>query len=492
MTNPQTIDPGPDGHDSPVGPPDPATGEVKSGKIKSGPAPGTILASVDRFGRNIAGGGGDGEFEPGQQRSALVRLLAGIAVIVALAAVTHALTVLAVIVAIIVFVLLHELGHFATAKWSGMKVTEYFVGFGPRLWSIRRGETEYGVKAIPAGGYVRIIGMTNLEEVDPADEARSYRQQSFPKRLSVAAAGSMMHFIIAFVLLFVLYAGFGVTTPRQPLTVGNLLELTTGASPAQQAGLRPGDRILTAGGVPVKSFDQFHDLIAGRAGTQFPLQVQRGKAILQVNTTPTNGNLVVAVPLGSTPAQMKTAAAAAPPDPSLPSAGFLGFEPANYSQRANPLVAVGRSAQGFGHLVVGTMVGMGHVFSPHGLSSLGRQVVGGSKAVTTTDATDRASSVVGVVRVTAQAAKQGPELVFLLLAGVNIFIGIFNLFPLLPFDGGHVVIAIYERLRSRRGRRYHADVARMLPAIYPVMAVLLFVFASTIILDVSQPINLPR
>ncbi len=101
---------------------------------------------------------------------------------------------LVVVLALVAMVMLHELGHFATAKWSGMKVTEYFFGFGPRLWSIRRGETEYGVKAIPAGGYVRIVGMTMLEEVDPPDEARSYRQATFPRRLLVAVAGSAMHF----------------------------------------------------------------------------------------------------------------------------------------------------------------------------------------------------------------------------------------------------------------------------------------------------------
>ena len=96
--------------------------------------------------------------------------------------------------------MLHELGHFATAKWAGMKVTEYFVGFGPRLWSVRRGETEYGVKAIPAGGYVRIPGFTSTEEVAPEDEPRAYRQQPFHQRIIVASAGSAMHFLIAFVL----------------------------------------------------------------------------------------------------------------------------------------------------------------------------------------------------------------------------------------------------------------------------------------------------
>ena len=104
---------------------------------------------------------------------------------------------------LIVIVMLHELGHFATAKWSGMKVTEYFVGFGPRLWSVRRGETEYGVKAIPAGGYVRITGFTVLEDVAAEDEPRAYRQQPFWKRIIVGSAGSAMHFLIAFVLALI-------------------------------------------------------------------------------------------------------------------------------------------------------------------------------------------------------------------------------------------------------------------------------------------------
>src|SRR2546421_6858939 len=143
------------------------------------------------------------------------------------AAITGVTKTVAVVIAIVVMIMLHELGHFATAKWAGMKVTEYFLGFGPRLWSIRRGETEYGVKAIPAGGYVKIVGMTNLEEVDPADEPRAYRQKSFPRRLSVAVAGSPMHFIIAFVLLWGLFSFVG--NPGEPRPVFNsIAELQAG------------------------------------------------------------------------------------------------------------------------------------------------------------------------------------------------------------------------------------------------------------------------
>ncbi len=112
-------------------------------------------------------------------------------------------------------VMVHELGHLLAAKHGGMKVTEYFLGFGPRLWSFRRGETEYGIKAFPLGGYVKIPGMTNLEEVDPEDEPRTYRQKPFHARLLVAVAGSAMHFLMAFVLLWALLTFVGVPSASQ-------------------------------------------------------------------------------------------------------------------------------------------------------------------------------------------------------------------------------------------------------------------------------------
>src|ERR1700684_872056 len=115
------------------------------------------------------------------------------------------------VLALLISIMLHETGHFLFAKKFHMKVTQYFVGFGPTLWSRQRGETEYGVKAIPLGGFVKIVGMTTLEEVDPADEARSFRRQPGWQRAIVLAAGSFMHFALAFVLLFILAVGIGVT-----------------------------------------------------------------------------------------------------------------------------------------------------------------------------------------------------------------------------------------------------------------------------------------
>jgi membrane-associated protease RseP (regulator of RpoE activity) len=167
---------------------------------------------------------------PGPEKSP--RRLAGelvvaIAAIVALAVVTGYVDLLIVVVSIIVIVMLHELGHFLTAKHGGMKVTEYFVGFGPRLWSFRRGETEYGIKALPLGGYVKIPGMTNLEEVDPADEGRLYRDKPFHSRLLVAVAGSAVHFLLAFVLLWVLLAFVGI-----PWAVWSARPVRVACSPA--------------------------------------------------------------------------------------------------------------------------------------------------------------------------------------------------------------------------------------------------------------------
>src|SRR5438270_2832380 len=145
------------------------------------------------------------------------------------------LSVIAIVLALIVMIFLHELGHYLTAKWAGMKVTEFFLGFGPKIWSFQRGETEYGIKAVPAGAYVKIIGMNNLEEVDPADEERTYRAKSTWRRLSVAVAGSTMHFILAFVLVCVVVMGFGLPKP--------MTTLQSVSGPAAEAGLHKGDKI---------------------------------------------------------------------------------------------------------------------------------------------------------------------------------------------------------------------------------------------------------
>src|SRR5580700_4702871 len=193
------------------------------------------------------------------------------------------------IVAISFSIILHEFGHFATAKKFGMKVTQFFMGFGPTIWSVTRGETEYGIKAIPAGGFVKIVGMTSMDEVDPDDEPRSFRSKPGWQRVIVLAAGSTMHFLLALVLLMAIPLAVGIENTSSA-TIGYVVACvpTTNeagcakgepASPASELGLRPGDTIVAFGGKPVSSWDQFTtDIGHYRAGSRVVVTVKRGSS----------------------------------------------------------------------------------------------------------------------------------------------------------------------------------------------------------------------
>ncbi|GAC1380601.1 MAG: M50 family metallopeptidase [Acidimicrobiales bacterium] len=408
----------------------------------------------------------------GQQRRSLAVL--GLAVLLIAAAsvagnVTSAVLTVVVIAAVI---MLHELGHFTAAKLGGMKVTEYFLGFGPRLWSIRKGETEYGVKAIPAGGYVRIIGMNNLEKVDPADEPRSYRAQSFPRRLAVAVAGSTVHFLLALVSLWALFAVVGVTTPVA--TVHRVVPIV-GGSPASMAGLVAGDRIISYDGHPGNDWTAFHTYIEDHAGVPVRLTVSRGGQTVLLTATPTERGTVRddQGPL-STPSDHK---------------GFLGIEPGTAKHYHGVLGSVPHAVGNFWSAqMVGTFKGIGALFGPKGLANIGHQVVAKpGPASVDSGGGNRPVSVIGIVQIAGQLPDFESKLRLFIAA--NVFVGVLNLFPLLPFDGGHVVIAVYERIRSRRGRRYTADVAKMLPYAFAVVIVLGFIFVSSLYLDIAHPIT---
>ena len=219
-------------------------------------------------------------------RERFIRLAYFLAIVLVLAIFTGFSPFLGVIFALVAIVMLHEFGHFVTAKWAGMKVTEYFFGFGPRLWSIRKGETEYGIKAVPLGGYVKIIGMNNLEQVDPADEPRTYRQKSYPRRLSVAVAGSFMHFLLAFVLLMVLWTSVGV--PDKVTTqVGEIFKIKGKPSPAQLAGFKAGDQILAVDGHVITRWQDLPPYIRKRPNHPIDFTIQRGDRLFKITAIPT-------------------------------------------------------------------------------------------------------------------------------------------------------------------------------------------------------------
>jgi membrane-associated protease RseP (regulator of RpoE activity) len=348
---------------------------------------------------------------------------------------------------------------------------------------VRKGETEYGVKAIPVGGYVKILGMHNLDKIeDPADEPRTYRQKPFGRRLSVAVAGSTMHFIIAFLLFFVVNAVVGV--PTVTTRIGGLVTLDGVESPAQAAGLEVGDTIVAIDGQPFGEWDDVRTYISERPGTAMAMTVRRDGRQMELQATPTD---LSAVRIKGEPVSNEKR-------------GFLGLEPAEDFETTDPITALGRSAKqwvggNFSGIedvspgLVDNAKALGGILSPSGLSSYWKTITGQTQA-DRPDGGARFLSPVGFVRVAGQAADNSLFAVLGLLIAINLFVGLFNLLPLLPLDGGHVAIALYEAVRSKiSGRRYAADVAKLIPLTYAVFLLMIFLGVSALYLDIVRPLN---
>ncbi len=411
------------------------------------------------------------------QRSALELGLAVVA-IVALAMVTGAIDILIVVVCIIVMVMVHELGHLLAAKRGGMKVTEYFLGFGPRLWSFRRGETEYGIKAFPLGGYVKIPGMTNLEEVDPADEARTYREQPFHARLLVAVAGSAMHFLMAFVLLLALLTLVGVPNANQ-VQIQGLSTLGGRPGPAAAAGIRSGDVVVSVDGAAVTgNVDVLTKAIRDHPDQPVTVVVDRNGVDKTLTVTPANGRLLheqgIVAPKGTAPY------------------GIIGISLGSPVQRTTLGHALASTGSDLVHYTWASVVGVGHLFSPSGVAQRFNQVTSAKAADQAAANGTRVESIVGAVRTAGQAAHAGLGDLLAILISINLFVGVFNLFPMLPLDGGHVAIAVYEKVRTGRSRvLYHANVAKLMPFTYLMLAFLGVLFATSLLTDILHPMANP-
>lgn len=411
------------------------------------------------------------------QRGNLLRLIATIVAIVIIAILAHVTNALVLIVAIVAMVMIHELGHFITAKWSGMKVTEYFLGFGPKLWSIRRGETEYGIKLLPLGGYVKIIGMSNLEEVAPEDEPRAYRNQSFPKRVLVAVAGSAIQLVLALVLFFVYFVGFGVQQPGT-VVVQDLTVFQGVTSPAQVAGMKAGDVIVSVDGKAVHNANQVGDVTRYSVGKDVTIVVERDGVDHTLTVVPINGHNVS---IDGSPAVSS----------STKDAGLIGVDLEYPNVTVSPASAVGQSFTGIGDLVKGTALLVWHRFSPGGIANLLDQVSSSKAAQQATNNGTRPVSIYGAVNTATQAARVGWGYALLVFIDIDVAIAMLNLLPMLPLDGGHIAIAVYERIRSRRGRPYHADVAKLTPVVYAFVLVLAVIVISAFYLDIAHPLPSP-
>jgi membrane-associated protease RseP (regulator of RpoE activity) len=388
------------------------------------------------------------------------------------------LGVIAFVVALLGSVMVHEFGHYITAKRYGMKVTEFFLGFGSRIWSTTRGETEFGIKAIPAGGYCKISGMSPREELPDDVKPRAFYLASVSKKLVVLGAGSFLHFVLGILLLFTLFAGVGTSqilpTVSQVVScvpTGNECSSTDPISPAKSVGIEKGDRIIGINGEK-KDWKDITPILRSSANKQVTLMIIRN-----------GGEIAIPVTLAARSVDGEIR-------------GFLGIINDFGLVRENPISAIGSSVSATSSIVQGSIKAL--IGLPAQIPALIRQTFLGEERTA-----DGLVGIVGVARASGETVSSGNlttgekfATFILIVASLNIFVGIFNLLPILPLDGGHMAVAMYEGARrssaKRRGRPDPGpvDVEKLTPITMIVFVALAFLTLLLLFADIFNPINL--
>ncbi len=381
-----------------------------------------------------------------------------------------ALGVVVFIILILFVIFFHEFGHFITARWADIKVTKFFIGFGPTLWSYRRGrletvtgedgtpitrpETEYGVKAFPLGGFVKIVGMSPYEDVPASDEPRSFDAAPTWKRAIVLTAGSATHFITAFFVLFLIFAVVGFPDLDRPtLEIGAVQsEIAGKPSPAARAGLEPGDRIVEIDGQPITRFEDIRARIGAKDGRPVRLQIVREGERRTLELDP----VVDRVGGEERP--------------------VIGIYPNGEVRRQNPITAIGSSARTMGFLVTTFFERVPVAFAPDSLGLTGEAPT-----------QDRPFSIVGAGRIAADFASRGRIVDFLFLfVQINVFVAIFNMVPLPPLDGGHLLVLGIQKIRGKA-----IDPRALVPVMAAVISILLILGLWLLYNDIVAPPQLP-
>lgn len=392
---------------------------------------------------------------------------------------------------IMLSIVLHELGHMKVAQWSGMKVRRFFVGFGPTVWSTNRGGIEYGLKAIPLGGFCDIAGMTAYDELSPEDEPRAMWRQAWWKRVAVLLAGPVMNIVLAIALFYTVALGWGlvnrdvqpIPTDRVAAVVGDTCadaqECGPGLGAAGEAGIVAGDRITAVNGVPVSSWADLSDVVTELPGETVPVVVDRGGEV--TTTTATLSSSTV-------DGQERGALGVRLSDEGIPQE--ILDDPAYQTVNTyGAWSAIPATLVFTGDMVDATIQGL--ISFPSKIPAVAASIFGAERA------DDSPVSVVGASHIGGQAAEQGAWWLFLLfLAGLNLFLGAFNLVPLTPFDGGHIAVVFYEKIRDalRRLRGLApagpADYEKLAPLTMAVFVLLIGVSAIVITADFVNPILL--
>jgi membrane-associated protease RseP (regulator of RpoE activity) len=409
---------------------------------------------------------------------------------------------------------LHEIGHLVPGKLFDVKTTQYFVGFGKTLWSRRRGETEYGVKLFPLGGYVRFVGMfpparsrpgkvrqystgpfraladnaraAEWQDIRPEDEGRLFYQKKSWQKLIIMAGGPAMNILLAFVILLGVCATYGVY--RSQLVINRVQECIVASNstdqtcagkpstPAAQSGIRKGDKIVAFNHQPVSSWDDVSVLI--RANLDHPAVVTVIRDGQQIDLQQVN-TVITGVPDRYDPSTRVAA-------------GFFGVEPVVERQRGGPIAVLGDMWDMTQQTAVALVDFPVKVFYTAYNLITGKprdiygpmSIVGASRAAGEIASTDKIGAADKVASV------------FTVLGSVNLFVALFNFVPLLPLDGGHIAGALYEALKRSLARLFrrpdpgHVDTAKMLPVAYVVGGIILISGVVLILADIIDPIRL--
>lgn len=370
---------------------------------------------------------------------------------------------ISVFAALILFIVAHEAGHYFAAKATGMKVTEFFIGFGPRIWSFKRGETEYGLKPILFGAYVKVVGMSSLEEVDPADEGRTYREKPFWAKSLVVLSGVAANFLLAYLIFFglnlsqgqlVLEDGEPVPTP----SVAAVIEAVDGRpTAASAAGMLAGDTIVEVDGVAISGWDSLTQALTPRPAEAVVIVVDRGGSLVELST-------VLGERLDEETGQ---------------TVGFLGVAPAYEIESLGVVGSAGAAGSQLAAAIPYTYKSFANLLRLDTIGILLRGLWGEEIPPEV-----RPSSVLGIVQLGAQAQDVGIANVIGVMALVNVFLGALNIVPLFPLDGGHFAVAVYEKLTGRRAR-----IEKLIPVAVTVVVLVVFIGVLALALDIFRPVD---
>ncbi len=354
------------------------------------------------------------------------------------------------------FVVLHEFGHFITARRAGVAVSEFFIGFGPKIYSFKKGNTEYGIKALPLGGYVKIPGMDETDEVSGFNHEELFHTAKWHTKLYISLSGIFINFISAWVIIFFIINLNGITKPSLEVaslgsSVNNQIQ-----SPSEKAGILPGDIIYEFNGIKVTNWDELVFLIEQNPNENVEIKLTRNNNIVITNT------ILEKRTINNT------------------EQGYLGISPTITNEKLDFLNSIIYTSKTEYSMTIAAVDGIFTLLSPSNIKTLFGTYSGG-----TIPDEARPLSPLGLAQAGSQIAAYGYTSFFSLLAFVNVFLAVFNSIPLIPLDGGRALMSLIEGITGKK-----VPERKLYPIALVVVGIFIFIGITAFYLDLSNPINL--